>query len=185
MIQLMTEDLFQPTYPRQPGGRNWRRETCSLFLAEVLYQVCLGEDLYQYGIYDFIAQEIENTIQKCKAYVVPDPNLPMIEAPARMIWSDKQAETWNQVFSKLKKTVHIDLLRNTENSFVDIIGAILMVLQEVRDTVTEDRAEEWDKLVQSVEKVYLCLDLYIVPDRFQRIRNLSLKLQDIVFERYD
>lgn len=181
----MTKELFQPTYPRQPGGRNWRCETCSLFLAEVLHQVCLSEALYQYGIYDFIVQEIENTIQKCKAYVVPDPSLPMIEAPARMIWSENQAETWNRVFSKLKKTVHIDLLRKAENSFVDIIGAILMVLQEVRDIVSEDRAEAWDRLVQSVEKVYLCLDLYITQDRFQRIRNLSFKLQDIVFERDD
>lgn len=185
MIQVMTRELFQPTYPRQPGGRSWRRETCTLFLAEVLYQACLSEPLYQYGISTHIIDEIGDSIHECKAYVVPDPTLPMIEAPARMIWNEEQAEAWNQVFSKLKKSVHIDLLRNSENSIGDILGAILMVLQEVRDFVSEDRRGAWEILVQCVEKVYQYIELNTAGESLPRIRNIGLKLRDIVFERDD
>jgi hypothetical protein len=167
-------------YPLHPGGSGWRREACALFLAEVLVQACRSEPLS--GAHRSGVDDVEEAVRECKAYVVPDPSLPMIEAPARMYWTRHSSAAWSRTFSRLWRSLQMDLLRNPDCTVTDVAVSILQVLRAVRDRTSGERAEAWRRLVRGAEEVAGSLKRRASRERVRRARDFGLRLRDIVLE---
>ena len=167
--------------PFRPGGRSWRVQAASLYLAEVLCQAAQDNRYKHYKIDESILSRLWRWTTEAKAWVVPMPELPMLDALSRMVWERNQIRAWDKIFNRLTPIVRHGLVSNPEAGMVAIVGSLLTVFEDVYAQVPVERKREWGYLVQAVTALYRRVDPDFTSTEAELAQRIGEQIKEVIF----